>query len=106
MTYCVGISVREGLVMIADTRTNAGIDNIAVFRKLHVIEQPNERIMALCTSGNLSVSQAVPSQSHIELRTGDPELSRCQGLVAVRVAHDLLDCATFEAQEILSLIHI
>src|SRR5580765_5336142 len=59
MTYCVGISVREGLVMIADTRTNAGIDNIAVFRKLHVIEQPNERIMALCTSGNLSVSQAV-----------------------------------------------
>ena len=40
MTYCVGISVREGLVMIADTRTNAGIDNIATFRKLHVFEEP------------------------------------------------------------------
>ena len=61
MTYCVGISVREGLVMIADTRTNAGIDNIATFRKLHVIEEPGERIMGLCTSGNLSVSQAVMS---------------------------------------------
>jgi putative proteasome-type protease len=59
MTYCVGISVREGLVMIADTRTNAGIDNIATFRKLHVFEQPGERIMCICTSGNLSVSQAV-----------------------------------------------
>ena len=59
MTYCVGISVREGLVMIADTRTNAGIDNIATFRKLHVFEEPGERVMALCTSGNLSVSQAV-----------------------------------------------
>ncbi|CAM5768477.1 peptidase [Labrys miyagiensis] len=59
MTYCVGISVREGLVMIADTRTNAGIDNIATFRKLHVFEEPGERVMAICTSGNLSVSQAV-----------------------------------------------
>ncbi len=59
MTYCVGISVREGLVMIADTRTNAGIDNIATFRKLHVFHDPGERIMAICTSGNLSVSQAV-----------------------------------------------
>ncbi|MDQ0469508.1 peptidase [Labrys wisconsinensis] len=59
MTYCVGLTVREGLVMIADTRTNAGIDNIATFRKLHVLEEPGERIMVLCTSGNLSVSQAV-----------------------------------------------
>jgi putative proteasome-type protease len=59
MTYCVGISVRDGLVMIADTRTNAGIDNIATFRKLHFFEEPGERIMAVCTSGNLSVSQAV-----------------------------------------------
>jgi putative proteasome-type protease len=59
MTYCVGISVREGLVMIADTRTNAGIDNIATFRKLHVFQEPGERIMGICTSGNLSVSQAV-----------------------------------------------
>jgi putative proteasome-type protease len=59
MTYCVGISVREGLVMIADTRTNAGIDNIATFRKLHVFEEPGDRIMGVCTSGNLSVSQSV-----------------------------------------------
>jgi putative proteasome-type protease len=64
MTYCVGISVRDGLVMIADTRTNAGIDNIATFRKLHVIEQRGERIMAICTSGNLSVSQAVLNYVH------------------------------------------
>jgi putative proteasome-type protease len=59
MTYCVGILVREGLVMIADTRTNAGLDNIAVFRKLHLIETPGERVMAVATSGNLAVSQSV-----------------------------------------------
>ncbi len=36
MTYCCGILVRTGLVMIADTRTNAGLDNVSTFRKLHV----------------------------------------------------------------------
>src|SRR5262249_347872 len=61
MTYCCGILVRDGLVMIADTRTNAGLDNISVFRKLHVFAVPNERIMAIASSGNLSVSQSVVS---------------------------------------------
>ncbi|KAB2882988.1 MAG: peptidase [Pseudorhodoplanes sp.] len=61
MTYCCGILVREGLVMIADTRTNAGLDNISTFRKLHVFRQPGERVMALASAGNLSISQSVVS---------------------------------------------
>jgi putative proteasome-type protease len=61
MTYCVGILVRDGLLMIADTRTNAGLDNIATFRKLHVFERPGEKVVALATAGNLAVSQAVVS---------------------------------------------
>jgi putative proteasome-type protease len=61
MTYCCGILVRDGLVMIADTRTNAGVDNIATFRKLHVFNNPGERIMAIASSGNLSISQTVVS---------------------------------------------
>lgn len=61
MTYCCGILVREGLVMIADTRTNAGLDNVSTFRKLHVWSEPGERIMALASSGNLSLSQTVRS---------------------------------------------
>jgi putative proteasome-type protease len=59
MTYCCGILVREGLVMIADTRTNAGLDNVSTFRKLHVYTEPGERIMAIASSGNLSLSQTV-----------------------------------------------
>ena len=47
--------------MIADTRTNAGLDNVSTFRKLHVYTQPGERIMALASSGNLSLSQTVRS---------------------------------------------
>jgi putative proteasome-type protease len=59
MTYCCGILVREGLVMVADTRTNAGLDNVSTFRKLHIYTQPGERILALASSGNLSLSQSV-----------------------------------------------
>jgi len=51
--------VRDGLVMIADTRTNAGLDNVSTFRKLHVFTEPGERIMALASAGNLSLSQTV-----------------------------------------------
>jgi putative proteasome-type protease len=61
MTYCCGILVNEGLVMIADTRTNAGLDNISTFRKLHVYEEPGERVMAIASSGNLSIAQSVRS---------------------------------------------
>ena len=61
MTYCCGILVRDGLVMIGDTRTNAGLDNVSIFRKLHVFGVPGQRIMALASSGNLSLSQSVVS---------------------------------------------
>ena len=61
MTYCVGILVDEGLVMIGDTRTNAGLDNIATFRKLNVINRPGNRVIALATAGNLAISQSVIS---------------------------------------------
>jgi putative proteasome-type protease len=60
MTYCVGILVRQGLVMVADTRTNAGVDNIATFRKLHMFEG-EDRFVAISSSGNLSITQSVMS---------------------------------------------
>ena len=53
--------MRDGLVMIADTRTNAGLDNVSTFRKLHVFSKPGERIMAIATAGNLAISQSVLS---------------------------------------------
>ena len=61
MTYCAGILVREGLVMIADTRTNAGVDNFSAYRKLHSLADDEERNIVLCTSGSLSMSQSVVS---------------------------------------------
>jgi putative proteasome-type protease len=61
MTYCCGVLVKDGLVMIADTRTNAGLDNVSTFRKLHIFSKPGERIMAIASAGNLAISQSVLS---------------------------------------------
>ncbi len=61
MTYCVGILLDNGLVMAADTRTNAGVDNVGKFKKLHTWEYPGERVFVLLTAGNLAVTQAVTS---------------------------------------------
>lgn len=59
MTYCVAVRVNEGLVMLSDTRTNAGMDNIARFRKMFTYEVPGERAIAMLCSGNLSITQEV-----------------------------------------------
>ena len=59
MTYCVAARLDAGLVFLSDSRTNAGVDQISVFRKMTVFERPGERMMVLMTSGNLAVSQAV-----------------------------------------------
>ena len=61
MTYCVGILLAEGLVMLADTRTNAGLDNVSTFRKLHLFEKQGEKLFALATAGNLAFTQTVVS---------------------------------------------
>lgn len=73
MTYCVGLLVREGLVMIADTRTNAGVDNISVYRKLHLVNKPGERVLAIATAGNLSVTQTALSLVQQGFRVHDDD---------------------------------
>lgn len=62
MTYCVALRVEAGLVMLSDTRTNAGLDNIGMFRKTFTYEKPGERAIALLCSGNLSVTQEVKAK--------------------------------------------
>lgn len=59
MTYCLGIMLREGLIMIGDTRTNAGIDNISTYRKLHILADEPDSFVVLASAGNLSVTQLV-----------------------------------------------
>ena len=62
MTYCVGMLLDRGLVMMSDTRTNSGVDNISTFRKMYHWEQPDDRIITLMCSGNLATTQSLVSQ--------------------------------------------
>jgi len=61
MTYCVGLQLERGLVFLSDTRTNAGVDNISTYPKMHTWEVPGERSLVLMTAGNLATTQAVVS---------------------------------------------
>jgi putative proteasome-type protease len=70
MTYCVGLRVSGGLVLLADTQTNAGLDNISRFTKMFTFEKPGERVMALLTSGNLSITQGVIARLRYGIQMG------------------------------------
>lgn len=61
MTYCIGLKLDRGLVFMSDTRTNAGVDNISVFRKMFHWETRGERSITMMTAGNLATTQAVVS---------------------------------------------
>lgn len=69
MTYCLGIMTRYGLVMAADSRTNAGVDYISTYQKLFDLSCPGERVLLVCSSGNLSMTQAVVNWLQKDIRT-------------------------------------
>jgi putative proteasome-type protease len=71
MTYCVGLLLNEGMVCLSDTRTNAGLDNIAIYRKMFTFEVPDDRVIVIMTAGSLSVSQTTIAQ--IKEAIEDPE---------------------------------
>src|SRR6476659_3904142 len=59
MTYCLGMLLDAGLIMIADTRTNAGVDDISSYRKLHCLSDAPDRCIYAATAGLLR--EGVPS---------------------------------------------
>jgi len=70
MTYGLGLYLKDGIVITADTRTNAGVDHVATVRKLNLFQQPGQSIMALASAGNLATTQAVATI--LEQRTHQP----------------------------------
>jgi putative proteasome-type protease len=74
MTYCVGMQLDAGLIFMSDTRTNAGVDNISVFRKMFSWEADGERVITMLTAGNLATTQSVISQ--LEERSKAPQERR------------------------------
>lgn len=107
MTYCVGLKIDRGLVFMSDTRTNAGVDNISTFRKMHVWSEPGERVIVLLSAGNLATTQAVVSllderskavdeRSHTLLET--PSMFRTAQIVG-NVVRDVISGTALEGQK-------
>jgi len=76
MTYCVAVRVAAGLVLLSDTRTNAGVDNISRFGKMFSWVVPGERAIGIMCSGNLSITQGVITrlEDAIERSRQDPSI--------------------------------
>lgn len=88
MTYCVGLKLNAGLVLLSDTRTNAGLDNIACYRKMFFFEEPGERVVIIMTAGSLSVTQTTIArlEEAIESEMADESTSILKAPTMLQVA--------------------
>ncbi|MBC2833911.1 proteasome-type protease [Paragemmobacter straminiformis] len=88
MTYCVGLLLRDGMVLLSDTRTNAGLDNISTYRKMFTFEDPGERVIAIMTAGSLSVTQTTMARLReaVEDPESTPETSILKAPTLLKVA--------------------
>ena len=72
MTYCVAIKTDHGLVFASDSLTNAGIDNVSTYSKMHSFVLPGERMFVLLAAGNLATTQAVVKRLRDDCRLNHP----------------------------------
>ncbi|MDX5401861.1 MAG: proteasome-type protease [Rhodobacterales bacterium] len=77
MTYCVGLLLNKGMVLLSDTRTNAGLDNIATYRKMFTFEVPGERVIVIMTAGSLSVTQTTIARLRDMNDSPDADSTNC-----------------------------
>jgi len=68
MTYCIAVSVEDGLVLTSDSRTNAGIDNVSVHCKMHVLPTNEDRVLVMLSAGNLATTQSVLDQLRRDIK--------------------------------------
>ncbi len=89
MTYCVAMSLEAGMIFASDSRTNAGVDQIARFSKMRVIATDGERVIVTLSSGNLSITQnalnTLQERTRARRRLAQPV--KCRIDVRHRAAH-------------------
>lgn len=83
MTYCVGMLLKEGLLFASDSRTNAGVDHIASFRKMHLFQDGESRKVSIVTAGNLATTQSVISQLQKQIKQEDENIMSLSSLYDV-----------------------
>jgi putative proteasome-type protease len=99
MTYCVGLCLDQGLVMASDSRTNAGVDYISSFSKLHEFQPAPDRLFVLLAAGSLATTQDVLNRIRRDLDYA--ENARAQGLqpgLSLLTANYLFEAAAYVGQ--------
>jgi putative proteasome-type protease len=82
MTYCVGVSTKDGLVFCSDSRTNAGADMLSSYSKMHIITPAEDRVFVILASGNLATTQSIIQRINQEMEETDkPSLNNCKRMV-------------------------
>jgi putative proteasome-type protease len=71
LTYCLALRLREGMIFLADTRTNAGVDNVGTYRKMHVLKPADDRLFVLESAGSLATTQEVLDRMGRDLAAGE-----------------------------------
>ncbi|HEY6471807.1 MAG TPA: hypothetical protein VIY26_02870 [Acidimicrobiales bacterium] len=87
MTYCLALRLRDGLVFLADTRTNAGVDNVGTYRKMHVMQPAPDRLFVIESAGSLATTQEVLDRMERDL-AGD-------GLESLATVSHLFEAALY-----------
>lgn len=83
MTYCVAMSLDEGMLFASDSRTNAGLDHVSSFCKMTVFEQPGQGVLVLLNSGNLATTQQVVSRLKAHAKHTDTPLNEMDSVFSV-----------------------
>ncbi|MGR3483728.1 MAG: peptidase [Paracoccaceae bacterium] len=100
MTYCVGLLLGDGIVCLSDTRTNAGVDNIATFRKTYRFERPGEQVMTIMAAGSLSVTQT--TLARLTEAAEDPEAGPDRSIFATA---SMLEAAELVGRTLAEVTH-
>lgn len=82
MTYCVGLCLNDGLVFASDSRTNAGVDYVTTYSKMHVFAPTADRMFVVLSAGNLATTQEVINhiQRDLDYPAGGPNLANVRYL--------------------------
>jgi putative proteasome-type protease len=86
MTYCLAIKLNAGLVFVSDSRTNAGVDQISTYSKMHTFGINGQRQFCLLTAGNLATSQGIVNQLKHDINQGMP-----MSLMTMKTLEDAAD---------------
>lgn len=99
MTYCVGLCLDQGLVMASDSRTNAGVDYISSYSKLHLFQPAPDRFFILLAAGNLATTQEVLSRIRRDLdQAANPNPTQPAPVLTLLNVNYLFEAAAYVGQ--------